>query len=103
MRIKSAGNRTQEILYMSAAILIALALIGYLIYLVRSLSLKGLTVFAPEDRTLLDMEAFQFNRYDELMKSIYPGSTTVLSTYATVRASSTSATTTSTVATSSLR
>jgi ABC-type maltose transport system permease subunit len=101
MKIKNTANRTQEIVYMSIASFLALCLIFYLIYIVRSISQKASIVFGPEELSISDSESLQFDKYDKLMERLYPGSTTVLSTFG-VKATTTVIVATTTVSTSTL-
>jgi hypothetical protein len=101
MKIKSAGNRTQEIVYMSIASILALCLIVYLIYIVRSISQKASVVFGPDELSSGEAESLQFGKYDKLMERLYPGSTTVLSTFG-MKATTTVIVATTTVSTSTL-
>lgn len=91
----------QEVISMIVASLLALGLILYLILLVRSISQKASLVFGPDELTISEAESLQFKKYDALMEKLYPGSTTVLSTYGIKTPSSTTpiiaTTTTSTV------
>jgi len=102
MRIKKSGSHKREILYMSVAIFFALNLITYFIFLVHGLTQKASIVFGGDIVHGPAGESFNFAKYDEIMKSLYPGSTTVLSGYtapgatpppATTPASSTTTTT----------
>ncbi len=82
MRIKNTSNHKQEVIYVSIAGVLATCLIAYLIFLVHSITLKAQLVFGTDVLTKHAEQTFNFEKYDALMKEIYPGNSTVLSTYA---------------------
>jgi hypothetical protein len=81
MRIKKLGTHRQEYLYLAIAALLAVALITYLVFLIRSLSVKATAVFGNDVFNRPDTQTFNFKQYDALMQKLYPGDSTVLSTY----------------------
>ncbi len=66
---------------MVAASLLALGLITYFIYLVSAITQKADAVFGEEQLDADKNQAFNFAKYDEIVKRLYPGSTTLLSAY----------------------
>ncbi len=81
MRLKNVGNHKREVVYISIAAVLALGLLSYLVFLVQSLTAKATIVFGTEGLKAANEQTFNFQKYDALMRQIYPGSTTVLSTY----------------------
>jgi hypothetical protein len=104
MKVKTTGSHKKEISFMIAGSVLAISLISYCLYLVASISKKASTVFGEEVLKGAESQSFDFVKYDNLVRKLYPGSTTVLSSYAQdvqpLETSSSSAST-STITTSS--